>query len=145
MTKSAFHELGLADGDELVVKSRLMRFLAEEIRKRALTQKAAGKLLGLDQSNISALVHGKISRFSIEKLMTLAGRLGFAVTIHIDGGGVADSWVCHKNGTTPSIATAYLQAAAVRCLRTSELAGRTMYPVAKSPSSMDASRGRSRQ
>jgi predicted XRE-type DNA-binding protein len=88
MTRSVFHELGLPNADELVVKSRLMRFLAEEIRKRGLTQKAAGKLLGLDQSNVSALVNEKISRFSIEKLMTLAGRLGFAVTIHIEGGGV---------------------------------------------------------
>jgi predicted XRE-type DNA-binding protein len=88
MTKSAFHELALADADELVVKSRLMRFLAEEIRKRGLTQKAAGRLLGLDQSNVSALVNEKISRFSIEKLMALAGRLSFAVTIHIEGGGV---------------------------------------------------------
>ena len=88
MTKSAFHELGLANADELVVKSRLMRFLAEEIRKREPTQKAAGKLLGLDQSNVSALVNEKISRLSIEKLMTLAGRLGFADTIHIEGGGV---------------------------------------------------------
>ncbi len=88
MTKSAFHELELANADELLVKSRLMRFLAEENRKRRLTQKAAGKLLGLDQSNVSALVNEKISRFSIEKLMTLAGRLGFAVTIHIEGGGV---------------------------------------------------------
>jgi predicted XRE-type DNA-binding protein len=78
----------LPDAGELVVKSQLMCFLAEEIRKRGLTQKAAGEMLGLDQSNASALVNEKISRFSIEKLMTLAGRLGFAVTIHIEGGGV---------------------------------------------------------
>jgi len=89
MTESAFHELDLADADALVVKSRLMRFLAGEIRKRWLTQKAVGELLGLDQSNVSALVNEKISRFSIEKLMTLAGRLGFAVTIHIEGGDVS--------------------------------------------------------
>ena len=88
MTKSAFHELGLAEADELLVKAPLMRFVAGEVRKRELTQKAAGELLGLDQSNVSALVNEKISRFSIEKLMTLVGRLGFAVTIHIEGGGV---------------------------------------------------------
>jgi predicted XRE-type DNA-binding protein len=83
MTKSAFHELELADADELVVKSRLMCFLGEEIRKRRLTQKGAAELLGLDQPNVSALVNEKVSRFSIKKLMTLAGRLGFAVTIHM--------------------------------------------------------------
>ena len=88
MTNTAFHELGLADADELVLKSRLMRFVAEEVRKRGLTQKAAGKLLGLDPSNVSALVNEKISRFSVEKLMALAGRLGFAVSILIEGGGV---------------------------------------------------------
>lgn len=89
MTKSAFHELGLADADDLVAKSHLMRFLAAEIRKRGLTQAAAGELLGLDQPNVSALVNEKISRFSVEKLMQLVARLGYGVSIRIEGGGVA--------------------------------------------------------
>ena len=88
MTRTAFHELELPNADELAVKSRLVRFVAGEIRKRGLTQKAAGELLGLDQSNVSALVNEKISRFSVEKLMSLAGRLGFDVSIHIEGEGV---------------------------------------------------------
>ena len=89
MTKSAFHEMDLPNADELVVKSRLMHFLTAEIRKRALTQKDAGVLLNLNQSNVSALVNDKISRFSVEKLMELVGRLGFGVSIHIEGNGVA--------------------------------------------------------
>lgn len=89
MTKSAFHELGLKDADELVTKSRLIRLVAAEIRKRGVTQSVAGALLGLDQPNVSALMNEKISRFSVEKLMEFAGRLGFAVTIHIEGNGVA--------------------------------------------------------
>lgn len=88
MTKSAFHELDLPNSDEMVVKSSLMRFLSDEIARRKLTQRAAGELLDLDQSNVSALVNGKISRFSVEKLMGLVGRLGYAVTIHIEGGGI---------------------------------------------------------
>ena len=35
--KSAFHALEMPDADELVVKSRLIRFVAEEIRRRKLT------------------------------------------------------------------------------------------------------------
>jgi len=31
----------------------------------------------------------KMSRFSIQKLMALVGRLGFRVSIHIEGSGVA--------------------------------------------------------
>jgi predicted XRE-type DNA-binding protein len=89
MTKSAFHELDLHNPDELVTKSQLMRLVTAEIRKRGVTQFVAGELLGLDQPNVSALMNEKISRFSVEKLMEFAGKLGFAVTIHIEGNGIA--------------------------------------------------------
>ena len=85
--KSAFHELALADADDLLVKADLLRFVTGEIKKRGLTQKAAGDLLDLDQPNVSALVHEKLSRFSVQKLMALVARLGFAVSIHVEGNG----------------------------------------------------------
>jgi predicted XRE-type DNA-binding protein len=53
MAKSAFHELGLDKPDELVAKSRLVTLVAGEIRRRGLTQTAAGEILGLDQPNVS--------------------------------------------------------------------------------------------
>lgn len=87
--RSAFHELGMPDADELAVKSRLIRFVAEEVRRRELTQKDAGELLGLDQPNVSALMNEKLSRFSVQKLMAFVGRLGFKVSIHVEGSGVA--------------------------------------------------------
>ena len=86
MNASAFHELEIPNADELVIKSRLTRFVAAEITRRGLTQKAAGVVLGLDQSNVSALMNGKISRFSLDKLMSLADRLGFEISLHISGG-----------------------------------------------------------
>jgi predicted XRE-type DNA-binding protein len=89
MTKSAFHELDLQNADELVTKSRLIKLVATEIKKRGVTQFVAGEILDLDQPNVSALMNEKISRFSVEKLMEFAGKLGFAVTIHIEGNGVA--------------------------------------------------------
>jgi predicted XRE-type DNA-binding protein len=88
MVKSAFHELGLEKPDELVAKSRLMTLIADEIHRRKLTQVSAGALLDLDQPNVSALMNEKISRFSVEKLMSLAGKLGFAVSIQVEGHGV---------------------------------------------------------
>lgn len=89
MVKSAFHELGFANADELVTKSRLMSFVVAEIKKRKLTQVAAGEMLGLDQPNVSALVNEKITRFSVEKLMEFVVKMGFDVSIHIHGKGVA--------------------------------------------------------
>lgn len=89
MTQSVFHELGLNNADELVTKSRLIRLVSAEIRKRDLTQVAAGEILALDQPNVSALVNEKISRFSVEKLMSFASKLGFSVSIHVEGHGVS--------------------------------------------------------
>jgi predicted XRE-type DNA-binding protein len=88
MVKSAFHELGLSNADELVTKSQLIRFVASEIRKRGLTQIVAGELLGLDQPNVSALMNEKITRFSVERLMDFSTKLGFSVSIHIEGNGI---------------------------------------------------------
>jgi predicted XRE-type DNA-binding protein len=88
MVKSAFEELDLERPDELAAKSRLITLVSEEIRKRGLTQSAAGDILGLDQPNVSALMNEKISRFSVEKLMSLAAKLGFSVSIHVEGHGV---------------------------------------------------------
>ena len=34
-------------------------------------------------------VHEKLGRFSVQKLMALVARLGFAVSIHVEGSGVA--------------------------------------------------------
>lgn len=88
MVKSVFHELEFPNADELVTKSQLIRFVAGEIRKRGLTQVIAGEMLGLDQPNVSALMNEKISRFSVERLMDFSAKLGFSVTIHIEGNGI---------------------------------------------------------
>jgi predicted XRE-type DNA-binding protein len=88
MAKSAFHELGFERPGELVAKSRLMMLIVEEIHKRGITQSAAGEILGLDQPNVSALMNEKISRFSLEKLMQYASRLGFSVSIQVEGHGM---------------------------------------------------------
>ena len=87
MVKTAFQELGFENAEELATKSNLIRFVAAEIKRRDLTQAAAGEILGLDQPNVSALVNEKISRFSVEKLMMFSAKLGFKVSIHIEGHG----------------------------------------------------------
>lgn len=87
--KSAVHELGMPDADELVVKSRLIRFVTEEVRRRKLTQEDAGELLDLDQPSMSALVNEKLSRFLVQKVMAFVSRLGFKVSIYVKRGAVA--------------------------------------------------------
>jgi predicted XRE-type DNA-binding protein len=50
-------------------------------REQDLTQKALAALLGISQPHVSQLLGGKISRFSVEKLIEFAERLGAEVRI----------------------------------------------------------------
>ena len=54
-------------------------------------RKAHQKVLALVRENrvrFDVQMNEKITRFSVEKLMDLSTRLGFSVTIHIEGNGV---------------------------------------------------------
>jgi predicted XRE-type DNA-binding protein len=80
---SAFHALGLPDADELVVRADLMRRLSQLIVVRRLTQAQAGKLMGMDQPRVSALLHGRIGKFSTERLLKALSALGQDVELRI--------------------------------------------------------------
>jgi predicted XRE-type DNA-binding protein len=61
--------------------------LAERIRhliaKRELNQIQAAELLGLDQPKVSALIHGRIEGYSIDRLIRCLNALGQQVKIVI--------------------------------------------------------------
>jgi len=80
---SAFHALGLEDADDLVLRTELMRKIASVIENRQLTQVEAGKLIGMDQPRMSALIHGKITKFSTERLIKALNDLGHDIELRI--------------------------------------------------------------
>jgi predicted XRE-type DNA-binding protein len=82
-TKSAFHALGLADADDLLVRADLMRKIAEIIAARRLSQAAAGRLMGMDQQRVSALLRGRITKFSTVRLLKALSDLGQDVELRI--------------------------------------------------------------
>ncbi len=82
-TGSAFHALGLPDADDLVLRAQLMQRIARVIEDRGLTQTRAGALMGMDQPRVSALVHGKITRFSTDRLLKALSDLGQDVELRI--------------------------------------------------------------
>ena len=53
------------------------------MKKKKLTQKKAAALLGIDQPKISALLCGKLSGFSLERLIRFLNALGADVTIKV--------------------------------------------------------------
>jgi predicted XRE-type DNA-binding protein len=66
---NVFADLGLPNAEEALAKAELANKIIELIRGRRLTQVQAAKLLGVDQPKISALFRGRLTGFSIERLM----------------------------------------------------------------------------
>lgn len=80
---NVFEDLGLPEADRLKVKAELTRQIYNIIRKRGLTQVAAGRLLGLKQPDISALMRGRFTGFSTDRLIKLLTTLDRDVDIVI--------------------------------------------------------------
>jgi predicted XRE-type DNA-binding protein len=80
---SAFHALGLLDADDLVLRAELMRKIGEIIVARGLTQAEAGAVMHMDQPRVSALLKGKIAKFSTDRLLKGLSDLGQDVEVRI--------------------------------------------------------------
>ena len=89
--QSVFHELGLPDADELVIKSDLMTAILERVKARGLNQTQAATALAMPRSEVSHLMHGRISRFTIDRLVRALATLDGSVRLRLvvesrDGG-----------------------------------------------------------
>lgn len=66
------------------VKSKLMMIITSLIKQDGMTQVEAAKKIGVSQPRISSLMNGEVSKFSIETLLEMIGRLGFLMDIKFD-------------------------------------------------------------
>ena len=82
---NVFADLGLPQAADLLAKAELAAKIIAEIERRRLTQSQAAAILGIDQPKISALKQGKLSGFSIERLMRLLLLLGRDIEITVKG------------------------------------------------------------
>ena len=82
---NVFADLKLPHADELLAKAELAAKIIDEIQRRRLTQSQAALLLGIDQPKVSALKKGRLSGFSIERLMRLLLALGHEIEITVKG------------------------------------------------------------
>lgn len=78
-----FADLGLNDADELHTRAALGTQVMKSIREKGLSQKEAGKLLGLKQPEVSAIMRAKFSRFSQERLIEFLNQFEHKVTIQV--------------------------------------------------------------
>ena len=78
-----FADLGLANPSEHELKGRLVLTIDRTIRARGLTQSAAAKRIGIAQPDLSKILHGNFSGFSLERLLSAVVKLGNDVEIKI--------------------------------------------------------------
>lgn len=76
-----FADLGRPDAEEALVRVRLAQQIAETIERQGLNQTEAAALMRLDQPKVSALVRGRLSGFSTDRLLRCLTLLGQDVDI----------------------------------------------------------------
>jgi predicted XRE-type DNA-binding protein len=81
---NVFADLGLPNPEELLAKAELAHKITVLIKKRGLTQAQAAKLLKVDQPKISSLIRGRLTGFSIERLMRFLLLLGQDIRISVE-------------------------------------------------------------
>ena len=80
----------VADGPDeaanLKLKSRLMDAIEEYIDHEGITRDEAARRLGVPRSRVSELVNDRISKFTIDKLVNMAARVGLTTRITVRRG-----------------------------------------------------------
>lgn len=79
---NVFADLGRPNPEELLAKSQVAMEIANTIKKKRLTQKKAADILGIDQPKVSAILHGKLRNFSLERLFRFLNSLGTTITVN---------------------------------------------------------------
>ncbi|MBD2628170.1 helix-turn-helix domain-containing protein [Trichormus variabilis] len=80
---NVFSDLGLPNPDEMLVKAELARKISNAIIARHITQAEAAELLGIYQPKVSALMRGRLTGFSLERMFRFLNTLGIDVEIAV--------------------------------------------------------------
>ena len=82
---SVLDDLGFSPSEalEIKVKAEIYRDLREYVRERGFTQQELGAALGIHQPDVSNLLNGRVSKFSVGKLIKFAGRLNLVAQVKI--------------------------------------------------------------
>lgn len=75
----------LLDRERDTLKEELVQIISATMAKRKLTQAQTAVILGTDQAKISAVMHGRLKDFSLERLLRYLLLLGRDVDIKVSG------------------------------------------------------------
>ena len=79
--RNVFADLGFGNPEGELLKAKLVREIRGIIKRRKLTQTKAAVVLGLKQPDVSALVTGRVGKFSIDRLVRCLDRMDYKVDV----------------------------------------------------------------
>lgn len=82
-TGNVFEDLELPDAKERLFKAEIAESIHDIIKDRGLDQKSAAAILGIDQPKISALVNGRLSGFTIDRLFRFLLALNLNIEVKL--------------------------------------------------------------
>jgi len=80
---NVFEDLGYPNPEESQAKADLSRQIHQIIKNRKLTQKKAAEIMGIDQPKVSDLVRGKLSKYTLDRLIRFLRLLGRDIEIRV--------------------------------------------------------------
>jgi predicted XRE-type DNA-binding protein len=80
---NVFRDLKIANPEQYLAKAELAAKIFKLIERRGMTQAAAGRVLGISQPKVSALLNGRLDGFSSDRLFRFLNALGCDVRITV--------------------------------------------------------------
>jgi predicted XRE-type DNA-binding protein len=78
-----FADLGFADAPIMRLKSRVATEIARALDRRRLSVRAAAKEAGATAADVSRIRNADLDRFTLDRLVRIAGRLGCRIAIKV--------------------------------------------------------------
>jgi len=80
---NVFADIGIANASEHEIKARIVLTLTRTINVLEISQSEAAKRIGIAQPDLSKILRGNFSGFSLERLLTAVRKLGSDIDIKI--------------------------------------------------------------
>jgi predicted XRE-type DNA-binding protein len=95
---NVFADIGVSDPDLALKKSDLASKIRDAIREGDWTLTEAAEVMGLDQSHVSAIVHGRVGDYTLDRLIQLVMKLGQTVFVDVVGPDIERSVTRDRSG-----------------------------------------------
>lgn len=80
---NVFADIGVPEPEEALIKAQLIVALKNQISDKGLTQSAAALKLGIAQPDLSNLLRGRVSGFSLERLLDVLRVFGNDIEVKV--------------------------------------------------------------